>query len=335
MNQVFLFFLIYKLMGKYVNNFDEFINESKQVGDIYHWTSFAGVYKIIRENLIKTSNRSTRDDYKTILGDNQYGVSFTRDKTRYNWKDERYYPSEVCIVIDGNKLSTRFKLFPYNDFVDGPGKPNKVEADEMETRTNREVYPVKPYIKRIELYYNDAGASEEEQMSFAKWMNQSNRSYNTIDFTDINTTEDLRQALCKFIQESGIECILKPAPVQTPVTESFSPAEVESFAIGKHYAPQFIYSYINKLHKNGWEKKRFDDPEWVRSFSSFYLDYVNISDIKPPGTYHPPVAKIYSTWETEIPPIVMADGFIMDGVHRYYGALLKGQDKILCFTGVK
>lgn len=54
------------------------LKEGKQIGELYHWTSFMSTWMILEENYIKTG-KSVRDDVTTIKGDNFYGVSFTRD----------------------------------------------------------------------------------------------------------------------------------------------------------------------------------------------------------------------------------------------------------------
>ena len=100
-----------------MKKFYEFLNESKQVGLLYHWTSFASLYMILSDDYMK-GGKAVRDDVTTFKGDIFYGVSFTRDKFFHGWKN-RHYPMEVCIVVNGDKLSNNYKLFPYNDFFDG------------------------------------------------------------------------------------------------------------------------------------------------------------------------------------------------------------------------
>jgi hypothetical protein len=183
----------------------EFINEGKQVGELYHWTSFMNCYIILDENYIRSSNRSVRDDATTFNYDDKYGVSFTRDKRFYGQKN-RHYPMEVCIVIDGDKLSNNYKLFPYNDFFDGVNKPKKKEADEMETRTNKHVYNVINYIKRIELYHNDRGASEKEQLDFIKWFAPYKNVLKGFNHQNYTSIDEFKNELCRYIESKGIEC---------------------------------------------------------------------------------------------------------------------------------
>jgi uncharacterized protein (UPF0248 family) len=106
---------------------------------------------------------------------------------------------------------------------------------------------------------------------------------------------------------------------------------------GEKYDPQYVYDYINKMHKSGWEKRKFDDAEWVLNHKYFLLKDVNLDDptIKWNFGQHPPVVSNYSKLETEIPPIVIgSNGYIIDGTHRAGGAKLKGDKTIKAFVGV-
>lgn len=191
-----------------MKKFNTFINEAKQVGILYHWTSFASLYMIIRDNYIKSANRSVRDDAKTINRADEIGVSFTRDKHFHGWKN-RFYPMEACIVIDGDKLSNNYKLFPYNDFFDGKGKPEKKEADEMETRSNRDIENIKNYIIRVELYYNDGGATEKEQLDFIKWFAPYKNVYKEFNYDKYTSIDEFKEELCEWVKSKNIECIIK------------------------------------------------------------------------------------------------------------------------------
>jgi hypothetical protein len=191
---------------EYLNE-QKMLNEGKQIGELYHWTSFISTWMILDQNYIKTG-KPIRDDVSTIKGDNFYGVSFTRDKFFHGWKN-RHYPMEACIVIDGDKLSNNYKLFPYNDFFDGKDKPKKKEADEMETRTNKEVNNAIKYIKRIELYHNDGGASEKEQLDYIKWFAPYKHVLKGFNHQNYTSIDEFKNELCEYIKSKGIECIIK------------------------------------------------------------------------------------------------------------------------------
>lgn len=190
-----------------MKKFYDYITESKQVGLLYHWTTFASLYMILNENYLK-GGKPVRDDVSTFKGDIFYGVSFTRDKKFHGWKN-RHYPMEVCIVFDGDKLSNNYKLFPYNDFFDGKQKPNKKVSDEMETRTNRNIENVTRYIERVELYHNDGGASEKEQLDFIKWFAPYKNVYKGFDYNNYTSIEEFKNELCEWVKSKNIQCIIK------------------------------------------------------------------------------------------------------------------------------
>jgi hypothetical protein len=88
--------------------------ESKQVGIIYHYTTFEAGLKILYSNQLKSGE--TADSTK----DNPiYGVSFTRDKrfhdnhtVGFDIGSSGQIP-QVRFTVDGDKLSNRYKIAPY------------------------------------------------------------------------------------------------------------------------------------------------------------------------------------------------------------------------------
>ncbi len=184
-----------------------FLNEGVGAPELYHWTSFINVWFILHQNYLK-GGHPVRDDSRTMNFDDMYGVSFTRDKFFHGWKN-RHYPMEVCIVFDRDKLSNNYKLFPYNDFFDGIKKPKKKEADEMEERTNRSINKVIRYIKRIELYHKDGGASEEEILNYLKWYPSYRKCLDGFNYENYKSVDEFKEELCAYVESKGINCIIK------------------------------------------------------------------------------------------------------------------------------
>lgn len=80
--------------------------EARQVGPIYHFTSFDSLKNILQSNTIKGSwgNQDVKGKY----------VSVTRDKNL--WKTEPNLGAEeiqVALVLDGDKISNKYKIRPY------------------------------------------------------------------------------------------------------------------------------------------------------------------------------------------------------------------------------
>lgn len=92
--------------------------EAKQVGTLYHLTSSKGLMGIVADKFKLDSNINGRYDR-----DEEACVSFTRSKS-FKFMPGTYYPSKALykesnpaarIVIDGDKLSNRYPVQPYND----------------------------------------------------------------------------------------------------------------------------------------------------------------------------------------------------------------------------
>jgi hypothetical protein len=120
------------------------INEAKQIGDIYHFTSTEALSDMIRE-------------FKNITLDIEAGsfaaggyYSFTRNPNLGTLSEEKHH---VRIKLDGDKMSSRYKFEPYTDRESGEdflkGGPN-FEAEE---RINSKGKPLNltPYIEEISI----------------------------------------------------------------------------------------------------------------------------------------------------------------------------------------
>ena len=79
------------------------ITEGKQVGTLYHYTDKNNFYKILESNQLKTLGRY---------------ISLTRNKNLHlNSPKLGGGGLHYCFEIDGDKLSTKYKLEPFNDPV--------------------------------------------------------------------------------------------------------------------------------------------------------------------------------------------------------------------------
>ena len=149
--------------------------EGKQVGILYHTTSNKQLFKIIQENKLNAFSNDFNNslDYRNKLGRDlkvtfagpiltnkeKYPpyISFTRNK---NYKRAS---TDSVLVIDGDKLSERYKIRPYSHFG---GRKN----DEMEERIYRDVVDLDKYIikvilpnenEELELLLNEKGIKYE------------------------------------------------------------------------------------------------------------------------------------------------------------------------------
>jgi hypothetical protein len=147
------------------------INEAKQVGTLYHWTKLKNLKNIIETNTLNTSHAGH--------GIFNY-VSTTRSKDKFQFGIAE--SSDVAIVLDGDKISNRYKIIPYHDIEteeyddityrdkynnqigisaddwEGEGIPKMKKYgafDEMEELIVGSLYPLNKYIIKIILYKTD------------------------------------------------------------------------------------------------------------------------------------------------------------------------------------
>ena len=108
---------------------ESMLKEAKQVGILYHFTSVKGLSSILTMGGL----RAFRQPY----------ISFTRN---YSLKGF----GGVRIVINGDKLSNKYKITPYLDKVSGIDR-HEGENEEIIMYPEGKVLPILNYIKEIEV----------------------------------------------------------------------------------------------------------------------------------------------------------------------------------------
>jgi len=94
---------------------EEQLDESKQVGIIYHYTTFEAGLKILQSNQLKSDEAA--DSTKT---NPVFAISFTRDKRFHDNHVIGFEESsfgnkpQLRFTIDGNKLNNRYSVQPYS-----------------------------------------------------------------------------------------------------------------------------------------------------------------------------------------------------------------------------
>ena len=147
----------------------ENIDEAKQLGKLYHFTNFNGLDSILDSNVLKgsTAKVDAEDlDFKSFRADAEklkskdinflHFFSTTRDKLLY-LKDPKIKGSTVRIVLDGDKLSNKYKISPFyyyhDEMIDEPNP--KYDQDESEERidlgTEKFIPNANSYIKEIHI----------------------------------------------------------------------------------------------------------------------------------------------------------------------------------------
>lgn len=134
---------------KHLKLFEDFLNEFKAVGPLYHFTTLAGL-----EDMLESDEMISKQyDY----------VSFTRNPSL------KFYDRHIRIEFDGDEMSNRVHIEPYmydedkdplfqNGFGDDPGasrmsydERRKTYGDEREERAKAPIKGIKKYIVEIDV----------------------------------------------------------------------------------------------------------------------------------------------------------------------------------------
>lgn len=126
------------------------LNEGKQVGLLYHYTSADGLKGILSSNRINAS-----EEY--YLGVILYYISFTRNKNFHNKKQKFRVKTNYRITLDGDKLSNKYKITPFS-YKPGWDYENNWEYDWLEDEPESVVRD----------FFNNTGDydEQEERISF-------------------------------------------------------------------------------------------------------------------------------------------------------------------------
>ena len=128
------------------------INERKNYGDLYHFTLLIFLVMILKSNKLEASTLDWESDREAVKWGKQYThyISFTRDKS-FAHKSGEFILSggKSAIVVDGETMSDRFKLRPFNHFHKDK-KPKRDESEEsLLLRDRSEISNIKRYIKSL------------------------------------------------------------------------------------------------------------------------------------------------------------------------------------------
>jgi hypothetical protein len=89
---------------------EEALNEAKQVATLYHYTLHNYLLDIIQNNTLLANSTTA----KNPSGKSIKAISLTRD-SKFENKPRKIMGLESRIVLDGDKLSTKYKISPYSE----------------------------------------------------------------------------------------------------------------------------------------------------------------------------------------------------------------------------
>ena len=132
--------------------YEEFLFESKQVGVIYHYTTFENGLKILQSNELKGADAADSTHANLV-----YAVSFTRDKRFHNNHNVGFdvgsfgQRPQVRFTVDGDKLSNKFKVQPYSQQGVFSKDKKNFESEERVISNKPFSIPIIPYIKSVDI----------------------------------------------------------------------------------------------------------------------------------------------------------------------------------------
>lgn len=127
-------------MSKFRNLVENILKEAKQVGILYHATRLDYALSIVKDNTIHANPKVQKDGRTLDL--NSLGISTSRNKLFM-------YKGDVEIMLDGDKLSEKYSILPYNYFNDWPTE----ELTSAEKRNTAESIIIsKSYLNHIKKY---------------------------------------------------------------------------------------------------------------------------------------------------------------------------------------
>ena len=134
--------------------------EAKQVGILYHFTSYESLIQIIKDNFILKTRSQVNQGHKYEQNSNY--ISFTRSKNI----EKSSVPQEARIIIDGSKLSEHYKIEQYADYKQGYGRGynkhwEEDRIDESEERIDASKYGGKVDISKCVLKIDIVSFEEE------------------------------------------------------------------------------------------------------------------------------------------------------------------------------
>lgn len=115
----------------------DLLREGKQVGVLYHHTTYYSANNIVGINKLCSSNMKSSDGV--------YAISFTRDSKLHGKFTSNEGGDECRFVVDGDRLSTRYVVEPFSD----TGYRGR-EAEERIARKEKFCIPILKYVKYID-----------------------------------------------------------------------------------------------------------------------------------------------------------------------------------------
>ena len=139
-----------------MNIVNKILLESKQVGILYHYTSYNNLQNILYSNCLICKNKIYLNEFDKEVS----AISFTRSADFHkNDSIGKMWNEGFRLVIDGNKLSHKYKIQPYNYYGNVSGNEDNLINKEKfnlyeEIVLTNKIDNIKNYIIGIEILPN-------------------------------------------------------------------------------------------------------------------------------------------------------------------------------------
>lgn len=171
------------------------ILESKQIGNLYHFTSMYSGMSILETGKIQASYFDD-DESDNLQNTYKYRLCFTRNPILYKTltDDQKYYGAirfEVRLKFSGDILTQNYKILPYNDNQDisqeliDKGFDMGNEMEERLYTNNRIVDIKKSFLNEVLVLYKNKERYETD-------LNDENSRFNIIKNICLNNNYSLK-----------------------------------------------------------------------------------------------------------------------------------------------
>lgn len=158
---------------RYVKDYGQFVNEAKQVGILYHYTSFKAANLIIKSGGIKSGSSDVLGGYSGINASNKNSISFTRNKNFHKtYREISTLVPDCRFVIDGNALSNKYKIQPIAAWGYEKSQGEKFEAEEVILSSAPFTVPLKKYVISIDVLYDPVESFDVDGYKFLETLRQ-------------------------------------------------------------------------------------------------------------------------------------------------------------------
>lgn len=134
-----------------MKTYKEFLQEAKQVGELYHYSSIDGANSILDDNTIYASELNDFPSVSTTRNKNLHKSSRSITRNGKIFKVRSGINTDVSFVLDGDKLSNNKKVKPFS-YMTGLHKVSTPNAAEYEEQVAGDIENAKSYIKKIRIH---------------------------------------------------------------------------------------------------------------------------------------------------------------------------------------